>query len=124
MDESSGGGRILVVVPDAPIRQSLRFVLEAEGYGVLWLDQLPVTPMPDPGYDCAVVDEDAIRSLPGGWQRLRDSGLPLVLLVDRLEDGAVDGVRSVRKPLLGSALVEAVRISLKEGGRRPNGAAT
>lgn len=123
MDKSSGGARILVVVPDAPVRQSLRFVLEAEGYGVLGLDQLPASPTSEPGYDCAVVDEDTIRSLPGGWQRLRSAGPPLVLLVDRLEDGAVDGVRSVRKPLLGSALVDAVRISLQEGGR-PNGAAT
>ncbi len=124
MEESSGGARILVVVPDAPVRQSLRFVLEAEGYGVLWLDQLPASPMSDPGYDCAVVDEDAIRALPDGWRRLRDAGLPLVLLVDTLEDGAVEGAHSVRKPLLGSALVEAVRISLRDGRRRPNGAAT
>lgn len=116
------------MVPDAPIRQSLRFVLEAEGYGVLSLDQLPspTTPGPgnDAGFDCAVVDEDTIASLPGGWQRLRSSGLPLILLVDRLGDGAVDGVRSVQKPLLGSALIEAVRISLRDRDHRPNGAAT
>lgn len=128
MDESSGGARILVVVPDVPIRQSLRFVLEAEGYGVLSLDQLPARQTPDTGnddgYDCAVVDEDTIDSLPGGWQRLLSSGRPLILLVDRLVDGAVDGVRSVRKPLLGSALIEAVRTSLQDRNRRPNGAAT
>jgi hypothetical protein len=123
MDESSGGTRVLVVVPDAPIRQSLLFVLATEGYAVVDLEQLEETAA-DPGFECAVVDEDAIRSLPGGWKRLRDSGLPLVLLVDRLEDGAVDGVLSVRKPLLGSALIEAVRSALAEGRRRPNGAAT
>jgi hypothetical protein len=124
MDESSGGTRILVVVPDAPIRQSILFVLETEGFGVLFLENLPEAASADPGFDCAVVDEDAIRSLPGGWNRLRGTGMPLVLLVDRLGDGAVDGVRSVRKPLLGSALVEAIRTSLGEGRRPPNGAAT
>lgn len=124
MDESSGGTRILVVVPDAPIRQSILFVLETEGFGIVSLEQLPEPAASDPGFDCAVVDEDAIRALPGGWKRLRGTGLPLVLLVDRLEDGAVDGVRSVRKPLLGSALVEAIRAALGDSRRHPDGAAT
>ncbi len=124
MDESSGGARVLVVVPDAPIRQSILFVLETEGFAIVSLEQLPEPAASDPGFDCAVVDEDAIRALPGWWKRLRGTGLPLVLLVDTLGDGAVDGARSVRKPLLGSALVEAIRTALGDGRRRPNGAAT
>lgn len=124
MDESSGGARILVVVPDAPIRQSILFVLETEGFGVFSLENLPDSASDDSGFDCAVVDEDAIRSLPGGWKRLRGTGMPLVVLVDRLDDGAVEGARSVRKPLLGSALVEAIRTELGEGRHRPDGAAT
>lgn len=115
MDESSGGARILVVVPDAPIRQSILFVLETEGLDIVSLEQLPEAAASDPGFDCAVVDEDAIRSMAGGWGRLRGTGLPIVLLVDRLGDGAVDGARSVRKPLLGSALVDAVRAALADG---------
>jgi len=123
MDESSGGARILVVVPDAPIRQSILFVLETEGLAIVSLEQLPEPTSSDPGFDCAVVDEDAIRSLPGGWSRLRGAGLPIVLLVDTLGDGAVGGARSVRKPLLGSALVEAIRAALAEG-RHSDDAAT
>lgn len=114
-------------MPDELIRQSLLFVLGTEGYSIVFFDQLAETtsdPQADAGYDCAIVDEDAIGSLPGGWDRLRATGLPLVLLVDRLEDSAMGGVRSVRKPLLGSALIDAVLCSLCEGRRRATGATT
>ncbi|GGB08436.1 hypothetical protein GCM10011491_40580 [Brucella endophytica] len=108
------GTTILVVAADSAFRQSLGFVLEAEGHRVEVAGQLP---HPDDiiRYGCIVADDRAVAAKPGDLPALSTLGRPVVLLVNHAE-GTVVGhpVRLVEKPLLGRTLVEAVRGVLGE----------
>jgi DNA-binding NtrC family response regulator len=106
-----GTTTILVIASDLAFRQSLSFVLEAEGHRVELADQLPAAEKMD-GYDCVVIDDRTLHD-PTELKMLR---WPVVLLVNDLESAAVhDSVRLVQKPLLGRTLVEAVRNALGQG---------
>ncbi|GAB1583815.1 hypothetical protein [Phyllobacterium phragmitis] len=114
----TGSTFILVVASDPTFRQSLGFVLEAEGCRVDLAGQLP--PPDDAmdaklgGYDCVVVDDRSIGEKPGDLAKLRILGKPVVLLVNHLQEVA-EGfpIRLVEKPLLGRTLVDAVRTLLE-----------
>lgn len=103
------GPKILVVAPDSAFRQSLCFVLEAEGYRIRSLQALPTTLGAADTFDCAVIDDAANASLQA-WLTLAGARRPVVLLVDQIRDGgSYEGVRYIEKPMLGNTLVEAVR---------------
>lgn len=103
---------VLVVAPDAGFRRSIEFALEAEGYGVASRAHLP-TETTSPAallVCCAVIDEDAISEGTDAWKFLWHFPKPIVLLVDKPWSlPEPDGMKVLVKPLLGNALVEAVR---------------
>jgi DNA-binding response OmpR family regulator len=106
------GARILIVASDPSFRQSLRFVLEAEGCDVHAVERLPSADALPADYDCIVVDRsDSWRN--GLPPELAALGKPLILLVDYRQDMAEEGeLRFVEKPLLGRTLIDAVRGAL------------
>lgn len=111
------GPDVLVVAPDAELRRSIAFALEAEGLCIASRPDLPDAAEPA-FWDarCSVVDEDAVEAAPDGWRRLAALTQPQVLLVDRLAVPEACAAVALRKPLLGRGLVEAVlaAIALRE----------
>ena len=106
--------KILVVAPDPAFRQSLCFVLEAEGYRIRSLQGLPTALGAADAFDCAVIDDAANASLQA-WLTLAGAGRPVVLLVDQIKHGCgYEGIRYVEKPMLGNTLIEAVRAVLAQ----------
>ena len=108
--------KILIVASDPSIRQSLRFVLEAEGCDVRAVELLPSLDAVRAGYDCIVVDRsDSWKN--GLPPALAAFGKPVILLVDYRQDVAEEGdLRFVEKPLLGRTLVDAVHGALARRG--------
>ena len=103
---------VLVVAPDPGFRRSIEFALEAEGYGVDSRAQLSdgTTSPAASLVCCAVIDEDATEGGADAWKFLWHFPKPIVLLVDRPWSlPEPDGMKVLVKPLLGNALVEAVR---------------
>jgi hypothetical protein len=108
--------RVLVVAPDAELRRSIVFALEAEGLHVILRDELPAPSfiLAPEGLVYAVVDESAVLTAPDGWARLAALPCRTVLLVDRMHampPADFAGI-VVRKPLLGRSLVEPILASL------------
>lgn len=107
------GFTILVVASDMAVRQSLRFVLEAEGYGVILREEVPMPDAPMLVFDCVVVDEGTIRMGAGRLAALLDRAQPVVLMVNHLPGMPVHSpIRVVEKPMLGSMLIETIRQAL------------
>lgn len=103
---------VLVVAPDPGFRRSIEFALEAEGYGVDSRARLSdgTTSPAASLVCCAVIDEDATEGGADAWKFLWRFPKPIVLLVDRPWSlPEPDGMKVLVKPLLGNALVEAVR---------------
>lgn len=100
---------ILTVSPEPTILASLGFLLEAEGWRVVLRERLPrPAPVMALGH-CAVVDCKAIANKNNDLQELLTLQVPVILLVDGYKTyPAVEGIRVVEKPILGSSLVEAV----------------
>lgn len=105
---------VLVVAPDVRLRRSIEFVLEAEGLKVASRADLTVAfDASEISRRCAIIDEDAIAAFPGGWERVAEVTAPVILLVDRLREIPERYQPAVvRKPLLGSSLVDAVRAAI------------
>lgn len=105
-------GLILVVAPDHEFRRSLEFTLEAELYGVDSHDGLTTavaSPLTQKAL-CAIVDEDAVRDHALGWEALDHLPTPVILLLDKLKPPVSRPDMTVlAKPLLGRALIQAVR---------------
>lgn len=113
--------RILVVAPDAELRRSIDFALEAEGLHVILRAHLPPPALLEGVYDCAVVDESVVLSASDGWARLAAIPCATVLLVDRIGSaprGHFTG-SIIRKPLLGRSLVDRVLAALHARDREP-----
>lgn len=99
---------VLVAALDADLRHSLAFLLVAEGFSIescaLW------PPEYLPGTEIVVIDETALPRHFRGDEQLSALGPAVVLLTNkaelarRLPDAVVVG-----KPLLDTALIEAVR---------------
>ena len=108
------GRKVLVVVPNAELRRSIEFTVEAEGYEIESHAGFPTVFATHKanGFDCAVVDEDAVdagqRNLIE-FARIAGSKRPVVVLVDRTVALAETvPFQLLRKPLLGPALIEAI----------------
>lgn len=103
---------ILVVAPDQGLRRSLEFALEVEGFDVVSFEDLTTaltSPRATDGM-CVVVDEEALFNDPLAAARIQGFKKPTFLLIDRSRSvpEALD-IHILRKPVLGNALITAVR---------------
>jgi DNA-binding response OmpR family regulator len=106
---------VLVVVSEPALRRSIEFVLGAEGYRVGSHTPLKSAQqaVEKTRVDCVVVDEEEVLGEPAGWELLRQIIPPVVLLAYRLREiPVIDGISVVGKPMLGGALVNAIRSAL------------
>lgn len=103
-------GRILVVAPDSDLRGSLAFTLEAEGYDVTGLDQLPEHQwIRTQGFDATVLDQKALRGADYEAIAFCVKAYPVVLLADRPHPWLVEWVADiVEMPVIGNAVSAAV----------------
>lgn len=103
---------IIVVAPDRGFRRSLEFALEAEGFAVdghpfLAVAEVSISAL---ATGCAVIDEDAIEDKRLSWDSLRRFSTPIILLVAQSQNlPDLAGICTVEKPVMGNALIEAVR---------------
>ena len=130
--ESTGQYRLIIIVDDdAAVRDSLRFTLLVEGFGVRLYSNaeqlLAETHLPH--FDCLIVDQnmpgmnglDLISAL-----RARRIAAPAILVTTHpnaslRERAGAAGVPIVEKPFLNSALLDGVRRSVADAaGRLPN----
>lgn len=113
---------VLVAVGDGVLADSLRFSLELEGYEIKVCDEhsLPRLMASDEPPALLVLDEDIFARMalhPGGGQ-FGTFRLPVILMVEHatsrmLARAEAAGVaRLVEKPLLGTALFDAIRTEL------------
>lgn len=94
-----------MIASDRIIRRSLRFVLEAEGYGVRLYERLSTAIASPATFDCAVVDAKAEDP---EWDELMRLGCPVVLLVDHQPETVPTGISLIETPILGRTLVDTV----------------
>lgn len=108
MVNDRGQPPILVVAPDPFFRRSLAFLLEAEEYWVQVSEELPPAEAIAGRYRGVVLDHRCLPSADAG-EALWAIDVPIILLVSRSIGIAVrDCDKVVEKPLLGSALMDAV----------------
>ncbi|HZP09620.1 hypothetical protein [Methyloceanibacter sp.] len=112
-------GTILIATRDGALADSLRFALELEGFAVRFADEITLfssltgTERPT----CLLLDQDVFERMTEGTSEglLAEASTPVVLLAGpttkRLYErvSAASIAKIVEKPLLGGALVEAVR---------------
>lgn len=109
-------GTVLIVAPDRTFRESLAFLLEAEGCHVRQLVALPPASSPMGLLDCVVVDDAAFAQDREALSRWRELRCPIILLTDCRRDAPnAEYIQVVEKPILGAALVEAVRSAIALG---------
>lgn len=121
MAETGKSIMLVVVDDDSAVRNSLKFVLEVEGFQVRVFasaeELLNEASLPDPS--CLVVD----YYMPGmnglelvAQLRARDVSIPAILITPAPSEtlrarAAAAGVPIVEKPLLGSRLLESIRLA-------------
>ena len=107
--------RLLIVAPDADLRRSLEFMLEAEGHEVvahaaLWDAELTQK------FDCTIVDHRAIAPPYAAVIAFCRQAAPVILLAGAPLPWLTELVfRVVQKPLLGSPLIAAIESALNAG---------
>lgn len=109
-------GRILVIAPDPDLRQSLAFMLEADGYAVEAAKVLSVQlPLTASRFDAIVLDE---KALAGADEQTIDRSMktaPVVLLAERPHPRLVEmAAEVVEIPAIGNAVSLAVRRAMQE----------
>jgi len=110
-------GHLLIIAPDAVLRHSLEFLLEAEGYTITCYASIARTIMPE-NYDCVVLDHRAARRPTGDVLAFCRAAGPIVLLSGSPQPWLAGRVfRVVQKPLLGEPLSRAIREALASGER-------
>lgn len=110
----SNSSQVVVVVPDYGLRRSLEFALEVEGFAVLAFDEVNAAiASPSAGEArCIVVDEEALLNDPSAIAAVRQFHKPVLLLVDRSRPGPdTTDVRVFRKPVIGNALIRAIKLT-------------
>jgi hypothetical protein len=106
---------LIVIVPDALLRRSVVFLLEAEGYRAQPHESIEHAARTGSARQrCAVVDDASIGVTAGCWEELGELADEIVLLHDRAPGiPAGVSVHAVAKPLLGDRLVASVRAALR-----------
>jgi len=101
--------RILLVAPDSDLRKSLEFALRAEGYEVTSRASIGARERPG-AYDCTVIDHHALGNNRAVAAEFCIIFAPVILLTNHRNHPLSPWVsRTVLKPLLGAALIGAVR---------------
>lgn len=101
--------RILLVAPDSDLRKSLEFALQAEGYEVTSRASIGARERPS-AYDCTVIDHHALGNNPAFAAEFCTIFAPVILLTNHREHPlSSSAFRTMLKPLLGAALIEAIR---------------
>lgn len=103
-------GRILVVAPDSDLSGSLAFALEAEGYDVTVLGELPEHQwLRAQGFAATVLDQKALRGADYEAIAFCVKAYPVVLLAARPHPWLVEWVSDiVEMPVIGNAVSAAV----------------
>ncbi len=114
-------GMILVVAPDTAFRLSLRFMLEAEGFDVVVPSSFEDARLLRRKANCMIVDHDTLAAAAIPVAHLSEEKGPVLLLADTLEEmPQAEHIRTIEKPLLGSAVVNAVRALLDTTAHKEN----
>lgn len=104
---------ILVVAPDTAFRLSLRFMLESEGYGVEVLAGMTDFRLYRNRADCVIVDHEILETARIPVKSLLDEGGPVIVLAETsAATPESDRLLIIEKPLLGGAVISAVRTLL------------
>lgn len=103
-------GRILIVAPNRDLRGSLAFALEAEGYDVSALEELPNHAwVAEQGFDGTVLDQRALVGPEYEIIAFCVKARPVVLLATRPHPWLVEWVADVvDTPVIGNALTTAL----------------
>ena len=106
--------RLLIVAPDDEVRQSLVFALEAEGYDVAALGQLPGPEwLSAHRQDCTILDQRAVRPCDRDALAVFLAAAPAVLLAHRPQPWLSERVRAtVDTPAREGAMLRAVEGAL------------
>lgn len=99
-------GHILVIAPNADLRRSLRFALEAEGHSILSCSSVAEALAAPGPYDCTVIDHHASDGTLASFPKLFG---PVVLLANSATHPlARHSAATLTKPALGPFLSQAV----------------
>lgn len=110
-------GFVLIVVPDAELRQSLQFALEADGHRVEAVATLAEANARSPETDCCILDHHAADYRPGDVDAFYAKFAPVVLLANVSSHPLIArSFATVLKPLLGLPLSLAVTRALSAAG--------
>jgi len=82
-DTMRSRSQVLIVAPDSELSHSLRFALEAEGFGVTWRTNISSHPMPGE-FACTIVDHHALGDDRAEAQRFVRAFAPVVLLANSM----------------------------------------
>jgi hypothetical protein len=101
--------RILLVAPDSDLRRSSEFALLAEGHEVIWRTSIDGQELPGK-YDCAVLDHHAFGKDLAPAIAFCETFRPVILLANSNPHPLSPwSSRTLLKPLLGQALVNAIQ---------------
>jgi len=99
--------RILLIAPDSALRRSLEFALGAEGHNVT--SRVSIGAHETPRYDCTVLDQHATGNNEAEAATFCAVFYPVILLTSHASHPlAPAAFRTLLKPLLGAALIDAV----------------
>lgn len=102
---------ILVVAPENDLTLSLKFALAAERFDVTWIEHIGVGPE-SARYECTIVDHHALGPDLAAARLFVMAFRPVVLLANQLHELSPHVFRTIVKPGLGAAVIDAVREAL------------
>lgn len=117
-------GHLLIIAPNAELRQSLRFALEADGHTVSdFADIEHVTELPEQ-VDCVILDHHGADGATDDVGAFFGTFQPIVLLANETSHPlSKQSFRTILKPRLGPFLAKAVSQAIATRAPAPSGAA-
>jgi FixJ family two-component response regulator len=114
-NQMSLGRRLLIVAPDTDLRQSLEFMLEADGYEVVSYPTIEAVQFLE-RFDCTILDHRAIAPPIEAVMAFCRLAIPVILLAGTPVPWLEEMVFClVQKPLLGGPLLAAIESALGAG---------